>query len=138
MKLVVAASAFLLLTLPGCERAAPVNVQEHEPEPTAFTGGKAGEEREVGGVKVCWCPPGKFTMGSPPMCSSSWRTVTASFPCAPNAGRCFATGSPSDRRRASTNHWIRLPVTIGLVSEARSKMVDSLMGARAGSRARSP
>ena len=27
---------------------------------------KAGEEREVGGVKLCWCPPGRFTMGSPP------------------------------------------------------------------------
>src|SRR4051812_38873848 len=26
----------------------------------------AGEEREVGGVRLCWCPPGRFTMGSPP------------------------------------------------------------------------
>src|SRR5262249_22120724 len=23
-------------------------------------------EREVGGVKLCWCPPGRYTMGSPP------------------------------------------------------------------------
>ena len=30
-----------------------------------FPGVKAGDEREVGGVKLCWCPPGKFTMGSP-------------------------------------------------------------------------
>src|SRR5262245_8199741 len=30
-----------------------------------FLGSKAGEEREVGGIKLCWCPAGKFTMGSP-------------------------------------------------------------------------
>ena len=31
----------------------------------SFSGSKAGDEREVSGVKVCWCPPGSFTMGSP-------------------------------------------------------------------------
>src|SRR5881394_1858659 len=31
----------------------------------SFSGAKAGAEREVGGVKLCWCPPGKFIMGSP-------------------------------------------------------------------------
>src|SRR5205807_2171326 len=56
----------LALGLPGCQRAAPVNLQESEPEPSAFTGSRAGEEREVAGVKLCWCPPGRFTMGSPP------------------------------------------------------------------------
>src|SRR5262245_1419418 len=66
MKLVRASSVFILLTLLGCQRPAPVNVQEDEPKPTAFTGSKAGDEREVAGVKLCWCPPGKFTMGSPP------------------------------------------------------------------------
>jgi formylglycine-generating enzyme required for sulfatase activity len=30
-----------------------------------FDGARAGEERTVAGVKLCWCPPGKFTMGSP-------------------------------------------------------------------------
>jgi formylglycine-generating enzyme len=55
----------LALGLPGCQRAAPVNIQEAEPEPSAFTGSKAGEEREVAGIKLCWCPPGRFTMGSP-------------------------------------------------------------------------
>jgi formylglycine-generating enzyme len=29
-------------------------------------GVKAGDEREVSGVKLCWCPPGRFLMGSPP------------------------------------------------------------------------
>jgi formylglycine-generating enzyme required for sulfatase activity len=35
-------------------------------DPPAFAGAKAGDERAVAGVKLCWCPPGKFTMGSPP------------------------------------------------------------------------
>jgi formylglycine-generating enzyme required for sulfatase activity len=30
-----------------------------------FDGSRAGQEREVCGVKLCWCPPGKFAMGSP-------------------------------------------------------------------------
>ena len=34
-------------------------------EPPAFAGAKARDERTVAGVKLCWCPPGKFTMGSP-------------------------------------------------------------------------
>lgn len=32
----------------------------------AFAGSKAGQEREVGGIKLCWCPAGRFRMGSPP------------------------------------------------------------------------
>src|SRR5437016_408685 len=31
-----------------------------------FTGSKAGDERQVALVKLCWCPPGSFLMGSPP------------------------------------------------------------------------
>ena len=31
-----------------------------------IVGSKAGDERQVAGVKLCWCPPGSFTMGSPP------------------------------------------------------------------------
>jgi formylglycine-generating enzyme required for sulfatase activity len=34
-------------------------------DPRSFFGDKAGEEREVAGVRLCWCPPGKFLMGSP-------------------------------------------------------------------------
>jgi formylglycine-generating enzyme required for sulfatase activity len=52
--------------LPGCQRAASVNVPQDEPERTAFTGARAGDTREVAGVSLCWCPPGRFTMGSPP------------------------------------------------------------------------
>jgi formylglycine-generating enzyme required for sulfatase activity len=39
---------------------------KREPGTDRFLGSKGGDEREVGGVKLCWCPPGKFTMGSPP------------------------------------------------------------------------
>ena len=31
-----------------------------------FHGVKPGEEREVEGTRLCWCPPGRFVMGSPP------------------------------------------------------------------------
>ncbi len=34
--------------------------------PDDFAGKKPGEERLIAGIKLCWCPPGKFTMGSPP------------------------------------------------------------------------
>src|ERR1700677_281714 len=30
-----------------------------------FAGSKAGEERQVSGIKLCWGPAGHFTMGSP-------------------------------------------------------------------------
>ena len=30
-----------------------------------FVGSKAADVRTVAGVKLCWCPPGKFVMGSP-------------------------------------------------------------------------
>ena len=32
----------------------------------AFTGGKAGAQRSVSGIRLCWCPAGQFTIGSPP------------------------------------------------------------------------
>jgi len=33
---------------------------------SSFRGNKAGDAREVDGIKLCWCPPGRFVMGSPP------------------------------------------------------------------------
>jgi formylglycine-generating enzyme required for sulfatase activity len=33
--------------------------------PSTFDGSEAGDQREVVGVAVCWCPAGKFAMGSP-------------------------------------------------------------------------
>jgi formylglycine-generating enzyme required for sulfatase activity len=38
-----------------------------EPARTAsFAGLKAGNERTVAGIRLCWCPAGRFVMGSPP------------------------------------------------------------------------
>src|SRR5881397_1660325 len=31
-----------------------------------FVGSKGGDAREVARIKLCWCPPGRFRMGSPP------------------------------------------------------------------------
>ena len=33
---------------------------------SSFDGSNAGDEREVAGVRLSWCPAGRFTMGSPP------------------------------------------------------------------------
>ena len=61
-----------LIVLPfGCHRktlkadfriSSAVSQKKADP----FYGSNAGDERVVGGIKLCWCPPGKFMMGSPP------------------------------------------------------------------------
>jgi len=33
--------------------------------PSDFRGTRAGEEREINAVRFCWCPAGRFVMGSP-------------------------------------------------------------------------
>lgn len=43
--------------------ARPMMAQER---PASFHGRNAGEERDVDIVKLCWCPAGRFVMGSPP------------------------------------------------------------------------
>ena len=35
-------------------------------ETESFQGSKAGAEREIAQIKFCWCPAGRFKMGSPP------------------------------------------------------------------------
>jgi formylglycine-generating enzyme len=37
----------------------------YAPQPDPFDGSNPGKEREVNGIRLCWCPPGKFIMGSP-------------------------------------------------------------------------
>jgi formylglycine-generating enzyme required for sulfatase activity len=61
----------LLLGLAGCQRGATPNVPPARDGPPpaltdSFVGSRAGDEREIASVKLCWCPPGKFLMGSPP------------------------------------------------------------------------
>jgi formylglycine-generating enzyme required for sulfatase activity len=56
------------VNLLGCQRAAPMdNTTEGGPNPqlTTFAGSKAGEERGIAAMKLRWCPPGRFRMGSP-------------------------------------------------------------------------
>lgn len=60
---------WLPLTLFGCNFQTPLTLDTtpFTPPPAhAFAGSKAGEEREIAGIKCCWCPPGRFIMGSPP------------------------------------------------------------------------
>ena len=52
----------------GCQRGKTSRSPEDSagtPTRPAFEGSKAGDRREVAGIDLCWCPPGKFTMGSP-------------------------------------------------------------------------
>lgn len=56
-----------LPALPGC-RPAPDGVRARAAPPlaaSAFAGERAGEERAIEGIRVCWCPPGDYLMGSP-------------------------------------------------------------------------
>src|SRR5262245_54677459 len=61
----------LILGLIGCPREAGTNVRlaRDTPPPApadSFDGSKAGDARELASIKLCWCPPGRFIMGSPP------------------------------------------------------------------------
>jgi formylglycine-generating enzyme required for sulfatase activity len=42
-----------------------VERSSHDGSGGAFAGANAGQEVTVAGIRLCWCPPGKFTMGSP-------------------------------------------------------------------------
>jgi formylglycine-generating enzyme required for sulfatase activity len=64
-------AAMLIVGLIGCHREAGMNepaVGDGSPvAPTkSFVGSKGGDERVDAGIQLCWCPPGKFVMGSPP------------------------------------------------------------------------
>ena len=68
--IVLAATGILpLVGLIACQRhAAEVRPAPSNSQPSTdadhFSGSRAGDEREVGGVKLCWCPVGQFRMGS--------------------------------------------------------------------------
>lgn len=71
MKLILAKAfvAFVVLLVGSCESFA---VDPYSPEGLAeagrdesFAGTRAGEARVVGGMELCWCPAGRFRMGSP-------------------------------------------------------------------------
>ena len=65
----ICALAFLAFGLIGCTRidqATPADDPGNEAASSAFDGARAGAERAVAGIELCWCPAGTFTMGSPP------------------------------------------------------------------------
>src|SRR5207244_11809991 len=45
--------------------SAPRNDRSKAAVPSAFNGAKAGDQRTVAHIKLCWCPPAEFMMGSP-------------------------------------------------------------------------
>jgi formylglycine-generating enzyme required for sulfatase activity len=52
----------------GCQRvktAVSANDSTKTVVSSPFDGSKAGDERDVVGIKLCWCPAGRFVMGSP-------------------------------------------------------------------------
>jgi formylglycine-generating enzyme required for sulfatase activity len=56
----VAALALALVAGSGTSRGAQTSAATK-----SFLGTHAGEARTVVGIRLCWCPPGKFIMGSP-------------------------------------------------------------------------
>ena len=56
------------ILLAGCVRAvaAPAASPREFAGQATFRGTRAGERRTVDGISLRWCPPGRFTMGSPP------------------------------------------------------------------------
>lgn len=60
-----AVNLVLIALLPGILTAVPEALAEKLAAPH-FAGMKAGETREIDGIRLCWCPPGTYIMGSPP------------------------------------------------------------------------
>jgi hypothetical protein len=61
------AIAVLILSNPALgQSGAGIGQQRKIQETNSFAGAKAGSAIAVGGVKLCWCPAGRFQMGSPP------------------------------------------------------------------------
>jgi formylglycine-generating enzyme required for sulfatase activity len=58
--------AFLKALASGAGAAAGARYAPSAAQETAFRGARAGQQRILDGIALCWCPPGRFTMGSPP------------------------------------------------------------------------
>jgi len=65
-------SAFLLTVSLFCDQCRSTKIGhsggdgQREFATDSFIGSQAGDEHEVAGIKLCWCPSGRFIMGSPP------------------------------------------------------------------------
>jgi sulfatase modifying factor 1 len=61
----------LMAGLIGCHREAattssPAGGDDPAAGADSFLSSKGGDQRAVAGIRLCWCPPGRFLMGSPP------------------------------------------------------------------------
>jgi sulfatase modifying factor 1 len=54
--------SLLLRAVAAAAAAGPVRAWQ---TPSPFAGRQPGDERDVNGVRLCWCPAGRFVMGSP-------------------------------------------------------------------------
>lgn len=53
----------------GCQRLTCARLLKDSPDTVqvpSFEAKGAGDQREIAGIMFCWCPRGRFTMGSPP------------------------------------------------------------------------
>ena len=55
----------LLLSLTGAAVTLVSRAPRAQDGAASFRGQRGGDERAVDGMRVCWCPPGRFIMGSP-------------------------------------------------------------------------
>ena len=55
----------LLLSLTGAAVTLVSRAPHAQGEVASFRGQRAGDERAIDDMRVCWCPPGRFIMGSP-------------------------------------------------------------------------
>jgi len=55
----------LLLSLTGVAVTLVSRAPHAQGEVASFRGQRAGDERAIDDMRVCWCPPGRFIMGSP-------------------------------------------------------------------------
>src|SRR3989442_1225475 len=62
---IAGAIALLAIGLTGCHSRS-IRADSRPFSSDRFGGVKAGSERRIHGIRFCWCPPGKFVMGSPP------------------------------------------------------------------------
>lgn len=60
----IALGLFSMWPASGEQPAAP-KVATSKPARDSFSGSPAGEERTIAGIRMIWCPPGEFRMGSP-------------------------------------------------------------------------
>jgi formylglycine-generating enzyme len=69
----IARQSYLVIVLAlgavGCSRVGKLSAADDSARSgaaIAFNGARAGEPRDILGIRFCWCPPGQFLMGSPP------------------------------------------------------------------------